>query len=60
MSAYSSSARLMLCPRLSQCIDGAMPVARSIHCESLYVKTSLMIGAVLHFRTVARNFVIAK
>eukprot|EP00957_Ditylum_brightwellii_P092610 7052175-Ditylum_brightwellii.AAC.1 len=60
MSACSSSTRLRLCPRFLQCIDGVLPMARSIHCASLYVKTSWMIGAVFHFRRVAQNFVIAK
>eukprot|EP00957_Ditylum_brightwellii_P048228 3660000-Ditylum_brightwellii.AAC.1 len=60
MSACSSSTRLRLCPILSQCIDSVLPMARSIYCESLYAKTSQMIGAVLHFRRVAQNFVIAK
>eukprot|EP00957_Ditylum_brightwellii_P053991 4089290-Ditylum_brightwellii.AAC.1 len=60
MSACSSSTRLRLCPRLLQCIDSVLPVVRSIHCVSLYVKTSRMIGAALHFRRVARNFIIAK
>eukprot|EP00957_Ditylum_brightwellii_P003876 294756-Ditylum_brightwellii.AAC.1 len=60
MSACSSSTRLRLWPRLLQCIDGVLHVARSIHCARLCVKTSRMISAVLHFRRVAQNFVIAK
>eukprot|EP00957_Ditylum_brightwellii_P184013 14016779-Ditylum_brightwellii.AAC.1 len=60
MLACSSSARLRLCPRLLQCIDGALPMARSIHYENLYVKTSQMIGGGFHFRRVAQNFVVAK
>eukprot|EP00957_Ditylum_brightwellii_P193725 14752232-Ditylum_brightwellii.AAC.1 len=60
MLACSSSARLRLCPRLLQCIDSALPVARSIHCESSYVKTSQIIGAVLHFRRVAQNLLLPR